>query len=116
MPSRQSREKRGKKIMLTKTVCKAAGLLSMSAAMMLVATQAEAHANLVSAAPAKDATVAAPDMIVLHFSEALEMKVSGVKLTDIDGKPVAIKPASAPDVKSLAAVPAAPLAPGLYTI
>jgi len=102
--------------MLTKTVRKAAGLLSMSVAMMLAATQAEAHANLVSAVPAKDATVAAPDMIVLHFSEALEMKVSGVKLTDIDGSPVTIKPAKAPDAKSLAATPAAPLAPGLYTV
>ena len=32
------------------------------------------------------------------------------------GKPVAIKAMAAPDAKSLAAAPAAPLAPGLYTI
>jgi hypothetical protein len=83
---------------------------------MLAATQAEAHADLVSAQPAKNSTVAAPATIVLHFGEALEMKVSAFKLTDIDGKPVAIKAAAAPDAKSLAAAPAVPLTPGLYTV
>ena len=102
--------------MFTRNVRRAAGLLSISAALMLAATQAEAHANLVSAQPAKNSTVAAPTTIVLHFSEALETKVSTFKLTDIDGKPVAIKAAAAPDTKSLAATPAAPLAPGLYTV
>ena len=84
--------------------------------MLLGATQAYAHANLVSSVPAKDATVGAPKMITLHFSEALEMKVSGFKLTDLDGNPVAMKTVAAPDAKSLAATPANPLAPGLYTI
>lgn len=83
---------------------------------LLGANDALAHANLVSSNPAKDASVASPKMITLHFSEALEMKVSGFKLTDTDGKPVAIKAVAAPDAKSLAAIPAAPLAPGLYTI
>ncbi|HEX5279941.1 MAG TPA: copper homeostasis periplasmic binding protein CopC [Micropepsaceae bacterium] len=87
-----------------------------SACIFLVAPQAFAHANLVSSDPAKDATTASPKQITLHFSEALEMKVSGLKLSDTDGKPVAIKPVAAPDAKSLAAVPAQPLAPGLYTI
>ena len=88
----------------------------ISAALLLGATQADAHANLVSSDPAKDATVTAPKTITLHFSEALEMKVSGFKLTDVDGKVVAIKTMAAPDAKSLTAAPAAPLAPGLYTI
>lgn len=83
---------------------------------LLGANGAMAHANLVSSDPAKDATVAAPKIITLHFSESLEMKVSGFKLTDIDGHPVAIKAVTAPDAKSLAAIPNAPLAPGLYTI
>jgi hypothetical protein len=98
------------------SIRKAVGLLAMSATLVLGATQAYAHASLVSSNPAKNATVAAPAMITLHFSEALEMKVSGFKLTDIDGKPVAIKAAKAPDAKALAAAPAAPLTPGLYTI
>lgn len=83
---------------------------------LLGASGALAHANLVSSDPAKDATIAAPKQITLHFSEALEMKVSGLKLTDTDGKPVAIKAVAAPDAKSLAAVPVKPLTPGLYTI
>lgn len=83
---------------------------------LLCAGGALAHANLVSSDPAKDATIASPKQITLRFSEALEMKVSGLKLTDIDGKSVAIKAVAAPDAKSLAAVPAETLAPGLYTI
>jgi methionine-rich copper-binding protein CopC len=102
--------------MLDKTPRQAIGLAMLSAALLLSVTQAQAHANLVSSDPAKDAAIAAPKLITLHFSEALEMKVSGFRLTDLDGNPVAIKAVAAPDKKSLAAAPAAPLAPGLYTI
>jgi len=91
-------------------------LTGFLAALLLSATQAVAHANLVGSDPAKNATVPAPKVITLHFSEALEMKVSGFKLTDLDGNPVAIKSVAAPDAKSLAAAPAAPLVPGLYTV
>lgn len=91
-------------------------LAAASACFLFAAPQAFAHANLVSSDPAKDATIGSPKQITLHFSEALEMKVSGLKLTDIDGKPVAIKAVAAPDPKSLAAVPVQSLAPGLYTI
>ena len=89
---------------------------AVSGLTLLGASGALAHANLVSSDPSKDATIASPKVISLHFSEALEMKVSGFKLTDIDGNPVAIKAVAASDAKSLAATPAAPLAPGLYTI
>jgi methionine-rich copper-binding protein CopC len=102
--------------MLDKTRSSVASLAMFSAAMLLSVTQAQAHANLVGSDPAKDATISAPKLISLHFSEALEMKVSGFKLTDVDGNPVAIKTIAAADKKSLAAAPAAPLAPGLYTI
>jgi methionine-rich copper-binding protein CopC len=102
--------------MLMNTIRPVAAFLSVAGALLLSATAADAHANLVSSVPAKNATTASPGMITLHFSEALEMKVSGFKLTDTDGKPVAIKSAKAPDTKSLAAAPAAPLSPGLYTI
>ncbi len=94
----------------------AAGFLSLSAALMLAATQANAHAALMNAEPAANASVAAPKTLVLHFNEALEAKLSNVKLTDIDGKAMTVMPASAPDGKSLAVTPAAPLAPGLYSV
>lgn len=102
--------------MSTRNVRNTISLLALSAALALGATQASAHANLVNSSPAKNATIASPSMITLHFSEALEMKVSALKLTDIDGKAVALKTMAAPDNKSLAAMPAAPLAPGLYTV
>jgi methionine-rich copper-binding protein CopC len=110
------RRKNEEMTMLTKNIRNAVGLVGFSAALMLGAVEAQAHANLVSSDPAKNATIGSPNMITLHFSEALEMKVSGFKLTDIDGKAVAIKMMPGPDAKSLAAAPAAPLAPGLYTI
>lgn len=102
--------------MSRKIVQKIAGFLSLSAALMLAATQADAHARLVGAEPAKDASVAAPTMIVLHFSEALETSISSFELTDTNGNKVTVETASAPDDQSLAAMPTAPLAPGLYAI
>ena len=94
----------------------AAASFGLAAGLVLLAGEASAHANLVSSDPAKNASIASPSAITLHFSEALEPKVSGFKLTDIDGKPVGLKTMAAPDAKSLAAAPSTPLMPGLYTI
>jgi copper resistance protein C len=88
----------------------------VSAMFLLSASQAFAHAILVGSDPARDSAVSSPKVITLHFSEALEMKVSGFKLTDGDGKPVAIKAVASPDAKSLSGVPTKPLEPGLYRI
>jgi len=93
-----------------------AAFLTLSASLLLGMGQAQAHAQLVRAVPAANGSVAAPATVTLHFNEALEAKVSSFKLTDVDGKAVAVMSASAPDTKSLAATPAAPLAPGLYTV
>lgn len=91
-------------------------LAVISGIVLLAAPHALAHARLVSSEPAKDAIVASPKLITLHFSEPLEMKVSSFRLTDTGGKPVAIRAVAAPDAKSLAAAPAKPLAPGVYRI
>lgn len=93
-----------------------AAIIAIGASVALGGGQALAHAQLMHAEPAANASVGAPKTIVLHFNEALEAKVSSVKLTDIDGKAVAMKAAAAPDSKSLATTPAAALAPGLYTV
>jgi hypothetical protein len=92
------------------------GILSLASALGLAATQAEAHARLVSAEPAADAEVTAPETIVLHFDEPLQAALSSLKLTDIDGNPVVVSAATAPDASSLAAQPDMPLVPGLYTV
>ena len=102
--------------MSTKVSSKLAALLGLSAILTFGATQAMAHAKLVTAVPAVKSSGAAPAAIVLHFDDDLEMKFSSFKVTDIDGKVVAIKASPAPDSKSLAATPVAPLAPGLYTV
>lgn len=88
----------------------------VSAMLVLTVSQTFAHAILVGSDPAKDTTVAAPKVITLHFSEALEMKVSGFKLTDGEGKLVEVNTMAAPDARSLSAAPAKPLRPGLYKI
>lgn len=81
-----------------------------------ITTYAFAHATLVSAEPAPDSEVTAPKVIQLHFSEAFEPKFSHFKLTDLDGAEVKIQPTEAKDAKTLAAMPTAPLEPGLYTV
>lgn len=99
-------------ISVRKTAC----FLGLSASLILVATQAFAHATLVRAEPGANASVGAPQTIVLHFNEALEARVSSFKVTDIDGKEVMVMTAPAPDNKSLAAKPHSALTAGLYTV
>ena len=101
--------------MLMNTSKKMAAFISLSAMLTFGATQALAHAELVHTVPAAKSSGAAPAAIQLHFSDAIEMKFSSFKVTDIDGKEVAIK-AVAGDAKTLSATPTAPLAPGLYTV
>lgn len=80
------------------------------------AGQALAHASLKNADPAPNATVAAPKMIRLLFSEEIAKKFSTFKLTDTDGNPVPMMSMDSQDAMSLTAMPAMPLAPGLYTV
>ncbi len=93
-----------------------AAILSVAALLWFGTTPAAAHARLVSAEPVVNASISAPAAVVLHFNEALQAKISSFRLTDVDGKPVAVTVKAAPDEKSLAATPNAPLAPGLYTV
>lgn len=91
-------------------------ILGFSAGLLLAASQASAHTQLVSADPAPNASVAAPTSITLHFNEALEAKVSNFKLTDGGGKAVSVNAAKASDTKSMTATTAAPLAAGRYMV
>jgi methionine-rich copper-binding protein CopC len=81
------------------------------------ANTAWAHASLQSATPAKDAQVAAPKEVTLHFNEKLEAAFSTVKVVDSSGKAVTTEKATLdaadPSVMKVA-VPA--LAPGKYTV
>jgi copper resistance protein C len=91
-------------------------LVAMAAAAMLWSGLASAHAGLVSAEPAPNATVGAPMNIHLQFNEEIVAKFSSFRLTDTDGNAVPMMSMKARDAKSLDAMPTSKLAPGLYTI
>jgi len=86
-------------------------------AAVLAAGAAEAHPKLTGVWPSADATVSAPDVIRLKFSERLIPRLSHVDLTAADGKPIkTANPSVATDGKQLSLKPAARLKPGTYTI
>ena len=101
--------------MTTKTT---STVLAMIAAggLMLAASQAAAHAKLVSANPAPDATVAAPKAISLKVSEKLEPKFSGFEIAKASGGAVPIKTKIAKGGMVIDGALAAPLAPGAYKV
>ncbi len=92
--------------------------LAPAAALLLGASGALAHARLVDADPAPNATAASPKSISLRFSERFEPRFSGLALARADGAKVAIGPAKpdAKDPRRLDAALAAPLAPGAYRL
>lgn len=84
--------------------------------LMLAASQAAAHAKLVSANPAPDATVAAPRAISLKFSEKLEPKFSGFEIAKASGGSVPVKTTIAKGGTVIDGALTAPLTPGAYTV
>lgn len=90
--------------------------LIAAAAMTLVATQASAHAKLMSSDPAAGSTVAAPKTITLTFNEALVPAFTSFDLAKPDGSVVKVKTSVAADKKTVSGTPAGKLAPGLYKL
>jgi methionine-rich copper-binding protein CopC len=90
--------------------------VALWAGALLSIGQAQAHAKLVTAAPAPHATVAAPKSIQLQFSEAIAKKLSSAKLTDTAGNEVATMPMATKDAKSVAIMPNSTLVAGVYTV
>jgi copper resistance protein C len=78
-----------------------------------------AHASLIGAAPAADATVSAsPSKLDLSFSEELEIKFSGVSVSGTGNAAVSLGAAMiSPSDKTELVVPIlTPLAPGRYIV
>jgi methionine-rich copper-binding protein CopC len=77
-----------------------------------------AHAHLLSQAPAANATVTAPHVIELVFSEAIEPNFSQVSLSRATGEAMATQPlqVNGSDHKTLLLELDAPLAAGDYTV
>ena len=91
--------------------------LAAAASLLVAGSQAQAHASLVSATPAANATVATPRMITLHFSEKLVAKFSGASLMSAKGKNVPIHASFATnDAKSFNLAVMGKLAPGRYMV
>lgn len=84
-------------------------------AALLTASEAAAHAKLVSAKPAESVAGAAPGQVVLRFSEKLQPKFSGFNVT-FRGAPVPMKTAVGRDRRNLVGAPTRPLAKGAYQV
>lgn len=100
----------------TTILTRAAALAGVAAALMLVMSQASAHAKLQSTTPKADATVSSPQMIQVHFNEAIEVKLSSLKLIASDGTEISIMSMNeAKDPSTLSIMPNAALKAGVYT-
>lgn len=91
---------------------------ALGAAALLAATQAAAHAHLVSSTPAANTTVAAPKTITLTFSERLVPAFSGFDLVMVEhnNMKVPVKTALSTDGKSIVGTPQAALMNGAYKV
>jgi copper resistance protein C len=92
---------------------------AVGVASMLVATQAWAHAHLVSSNPAANAAVtAAPKTITLTFNEKLVPAFSKFELTmpEHGGMKVPVKTSVSKDGKSITGTPQSALTKGAYKI
>jgi methionine-rich copper-binding protein CopC len=91
-------------------------IASTAAWLLLASVQAGAHAKLVSVVPAADSTGPSPELIQVHFNEAVAVKLSKLTLAHSDGTPVSIMDMhEAKDPTTLSIMSNAKLAPGVYT-
>lgn len=92
-------------------------LASMAIAFVVGASVASAHAKLTSTTPIADSTVSSPKVIQVHFNEAVEVKMSSLKLATTDGTAVAVMAMNdAKDPATLSIMPSVPLKAGLYKV
>jgi methionine-rich copper-binding protein CopC len=100
----------------TTALFRMAKFIGTAAIFALAASQADAHAKLLSTTPKADSTVSSPQTIQVHFNEAIEVKLSSLKLTASDGTAVAIMVMNdAKDPSTLSIMPNDKLKPGVYT-
>lgn len=93
-----------------------APFIAVAAAVAFAAGPAAAHARLVGATPAPDATVVATRTLSLTFSERAIPAFSGFDVVNAAGDKVAIEIAFADDGKTMTGTAARPLAAGAYRI
>lgn len=97
-------------------ICNPAPYIAIVAAVTLAAGPAAAHARLVSATPAPNATVAATRTVSLTFSERTVPAFSGFDVVNAAGEKIAVETSVAGDGKTLTGTLARPLAAGTYRV
>jgi len=103
-------------MMPTKKFRSAGAVIGSAAALLLAATGVSAHAKLLSVVPKADSTVESPKLIQVHFNEAVEVKLSSLKLTMSDGMAISVMSMNeAKDPSTLSIMPNSPLKAGAYT-
>ncbi|KQY85016.1 copper homeostasis periplasmic binding protein CopC [Brevundimonas sp. Root1423] len=90
--------------------------VAIAAVGALAAGPASAHARLIGATPAPNATVAATRSVSLTFSERTIPAFSGFDVVNAAGEKVAITTSVAEDGKTLTGTLARPLAAGAYRV
>lgn len=93
--------------------------LSLAAAvgaLLLVATQAEAHARVVASTPTASATVASPGALSVTFSERIAPAFSGLEIVNAAGARFAVTTTVSEDRKTVSGRTARPLAAGAYSL
>ena len=87
------------------------------AALMLVASQADAHAKLVSSSPPVNATVAAPKTITLTFNEKVVPAFSGFEILMVEhNMKIPVKTTVSSDGKTITGTPQGAFMKGSYKI
>ena len=101
----------------TKTLRRAAALAGIAATWLVAASQASAQAKLESTSPKAESTVSSPEMIMVHFSEGIETKLSSLKLTMGDGTAVSVMSMNdKKDPATLSIMPNTTLKAGIYKV
>ena len=96
---------------------RASALVGLAMSLSTFASLAHAHAKLESTTPSADSSVSSPKLIQVHFNEAVETKMSSIKLAMSDGTAIPVMSMNdAKDPATLSIMPNAPLKAGLYKV
>ena len=91
-------------------------LIGAAGALLLVATQANAHARVVASTPTASATVASPRALTVTFSERVAPAFSGLEVVNAVGAKLAVTTTVSEDGRTVSGQTARPLAAGAYSL
>lgn len=91
-------------------------LIGAAGTLLLVATQADAHARVIASTPAASATVTSPSAISVTFSERVAPAFSGLDVVSAAGAKIAVTIRVSEDGKTISGGTARALPAGAYTV